>query len=171
MEEIRHIYTRNVWLQYMITPPQEKSCDFIAVSGCTLLACPQPQKLGCCRMWGKPKLYQVCLLIRNFTSCIFFPSHIRAEVCFKMAFVVMRVRTGCTRSESLFSCSCLRAVPDSSRGRVTAQHRCWHHSAPCYKGGKVQLPRVPDHKHNMLHSLPTQSVSGSLFHCLPQRFP
>lgn len=44
------------------------------------------------------KVCQTCHFVGNFTSCIFFPSHIGAEVCFRIAFIsVMHDRTECTQ--------------------------------------------------------------------------
>lgn len=158
----------------MITPPQEKSCDFIAVSGGTLLACPQPQKLGCCRMWGKPKLYQMCLLIRNFTSCIFFPSHIRAEVCFKMAFVVMRVRTGCTQFRKPFQLQLPAGCPRQQQRESNSPARVltplgsllqrWEGSAATCASSQAQHASFTAYPERIWQSFPLPSSKVSLKH-------
>lgn len=101
----------------MYAPLHKKPCDFMALSRdpswWALLACLRLQKPGCCGMQGKDgcQLYQTCLFVGNFAFCIFFPLHIRAEVCFKIAFIfVMHDGTGCTQSRKSFQLQ----LPESS---------------------------------------------------------
>lgn len=78
----------------MITALHKEPYDFKAGSGNAawwpLLACPQPQKLGCCSMWGKNDCWCQssirCAFNRKFYFLHFLP--FSYQKYFKMAFIV-----------------------------------------------------------------------------------